>query len=526
MSAATAPRDMRAAEFLRWCWTQLTSMRTALVLLFLLALAAVPGSMVPQENINPVEVMLYQRDNPGLSAVLEPLGMFSVYSSPWFSAIYLLLFVSLIGCIVPRITLYARNVAKPPPKLPARPERLAASRTGTVDDPEEARERARAWLVSRRYRTRVTDEGVSAERGYSREAGNLVFHTGLIAVLIGLAWSSLWGFVGNAVVVEGHSFSNAITQYDDFSAGGLVDTDGLTPFTLTVDSFTAEFETGDVQRGAARRFDTEMTVSVGGRTYDQLIQVNHPLTLPSGEQVNVMGHGYAPHITVTDGNGDVAFSGPVVFLPQDGNFASVGVIKVPDGRPQRLAFEGFFFPTAVLDETGPHSVFPDALNPELYLNAWRGDPAEETGIPENVYVLNTVGLEPIGGDNGEVLRMRLVPGTGMELPEDLGTIHFDGWTRWVKLQVSATPGNALTLVSMMVATAGLCISLFVRPRRMFVRLDGGAVAVGGLDRTDAAGGLTDEVDQLTEAVLGVATTEASAETAQWAGERSQRKETL
>lgn len=32
---------------LRWAWTQLTSMRTALFLLLLLAVAAVPGSLFP-----------------------------------------------------------------------------------------------------------------------------------------------------------------------------------------------------------------------------------------------------------------------------------------------------------------------------------------------------------------------------------------------------------------------------------------------------------------------------------------------
>ena len=507
---------MNAREFLRWCWTQLTSMRTALVLLFLVALAAVPGSIFPQNNISPVEVSLYQRDNPELSAVLTPLGMFDVYTSPWFSAICLLLFVSLIGCILPRVALYARNVAKPPPKLPARPERLAESRTGLVDDAPAAIARADAWLRAKRYRTLVTPEGVSAERGYSREAGNLVFHIGLLVLLVGLAWSSLLGFHGSAVVVEGRSFSNAITQYDEFSAGALVDTDALNPFTVKVNSFTAEFETGDVQRGAARRFDTDMTVTAGGRSWDQLIQVNHPLTLPTGEQVNVMGHGYAAHVTVNDGLGDVAFSGPVVFLPQDGNFASIGVIKVPDARPQRLAFEAFFFPTAVLNEQGPHSVFPDALNPELFMNAWVGEPAVETGIPESIYVLDTAGLEPITGDGGEVLRMRLTPGTGMELPDDLGTITFDGWSRWVKLQVSITPGNTLTLISLAVAVAGLCVSLFVRPRRMFVRIGAGRAAIGGLDRTDAASGLDDEVAGLSEAVLGVPITEPPTDGAEWA----------
>src|SRR5699024_6187993 len=133
--------------------------------------------------------------------------------------------------------------------------------------------------------------------------------------------------------------------------------------------------TGEVQRGAARVFDANVTVTDADGERATLMTVNEPLITAGGTQVNLQAHGYAPIFTVTDGNGDVAFSGPVVFLPQDGNFSSVGVIKVPDARPQRLAFEAWFLPTAVLNEQGPHSVFPDALNPEVYLNVWQGEPA-------------------------------------------------------------------------------------------------------------------------------------------------------
>ena len=519
---------MRTTEFLRWCWTQLTSMRTALIMLFLLALAAVPGSMIPQESISPIEVSDFRAANPGWDKLLRPLGMYSVYTSVWFSAIYLLLFVSLIGCILPRVTLYARTLRKPPPALPSRPDRLPVNAATAITGPTDAAlDRAETWLRSNRYRTRRVSEGVSAERGYTREAGNLVFHSGLVVLLFGLAWSNLLGFHGSAVVVEGRSFSNSITQYGEFTAGSWRNTDSLEPFTLTVDAFHTEFETGDVQRGAARRFDADVTFTDENGSREELLQVNTPVITDGGTQINLLGHGYAPRVTVTDGNGDVAFSGPVVFLPQDGNFASVGVVKVPDARPQRLAFEGFFFPTAVLNEEGPHSVFPDAFNPELYLNAWMGDPAEETGVPQSIYALDTTGLTPVPGDDGEVLRMRLSPETGLTLPDGLGTVTFDGWSRWVKLQVSQTPGNTLTLVSLLVAVAGLCLSLFVRPRRLFVRLGGDGAVVGGLDRTDTATGLQDEVAELTAAVGGapqvrdatVSGDEQSA--AQWGPEQEQ-----
>lgn len=489
-------------EWLRWGWRQLTSMRTALVLLFLLAIAAIPGSMVPQQRISPIEVSDWKKAHPKLDKVFEPLGMYDVYSSPWFSAIYLLLFISLIGCILPRIVKYVRDLRKPPPRLPAHLDRLPESALVAVAPTAEALDRADAWLRSRRYRTRRTADGISAERGYLRELGNLVFHLSLVGVLVGLAWSSLLGFRGTVVVVEGRGFANAITQYDDFTAGALVNTDNLEEFSLTVDEFHAKFETGRVQRGAARVFDATVTIRDGGQPHQQLITVNSPYRTRGGSQINLLGHGYAGHFTVRDGNGDVAFQGPQVFLPQDGNFSSVGVVKVPDARPRRLAFETIFLPTAKLDQMGPRSVFPDALDPEVWVNAWEGAPAKETGEPESIYTLNPTGLSPVEGDGGQRLRARMKPGSGFTLPDGLGSLQFDGYSRWVKLQISETPGNPLALTAVLLGILGLTISLFVKPRRMFVRLGEEDVAVGGLDRSETGVGLDDEVADLARAVEG------------------------
>lgn len=83
----------RLAAAIRNGWRQLTSMRTALVLLFLLALAAIPGSVLPQRSVSIEQVGRYFAAHPELAPVLDRLGGFDVYGSPWFSAIYLLLFV-------------------------------------------------------------------------------------------------------------------------------------------------------------------------------------------------------------------------------------------------------------------------------------------------------------------------------------------------------------------------------------------------------------------------------------------------
>jgi cytochrome c biogenesis protein len=193
----------------------------------------------------------------------------------------------------------------------------------------------------------------------------------------------------------------------------------------------------------------------------------------------------------------------VVFLPQDGNFTSAGVIKVPDGRPERLAFEGIFAPTAKVDEQGPRSLFPDALDPALYVNVWTGPPKTETGQPENVYSLDTKGLTQVKDAKGDPLRVLLKPGTSFTLPDGKGTIEMTGVARWVKLQLSDTPGVGIVLGSIAAAVLGLCLSLFVRPRRVWVRVRGAEggprlIEVGGLDRADARAGLSEDVAELAD----------------------------
>ena len=492
---------------LRYMWTQLSSMRTALALLFALALAAVPGSLLPQRSVAPVQVNDFLDEHPRLGPLYDRIGLFEVYTSPWFSAIYLLLFVSLVGCIIPRVGVYARALRARPPRTPTNLARLPAYATADLAGPDgSARVLGQAGdlLRQRRYRVDVTDTSVSAERGYLREAGNLVFHISLLFLLVGVGIGTLYGFRGSSVVIVGQGFANNLTQYDDFGSGARFSERGLAPFSLTVNSFEVKFETGDVQRGAARLFraDIEVVDRPGAAPRREVLEVNRPIQI-GGTTVHLIGHGYAPKITIKDGEGNVAFSGPVVFLPQDGNFTSAGAIKAPDARPERLGFQAFFLPTAAVDQEGPRSIFPDALNPALFTNVWYGPPKTETGRPENVYSLDTRGLTQLTGATGEPVRLELLVGDGVTLPDGKGTIQLDGWERWVKLQVGDTPGVTISLVALGFAVTGLCLSLFVRPRRLWVRVRSGSgghslVEVGGLDRADARAGLSEDVAELAE----------------------------
>ena len=249
---STAPREVGErpvrngrhpiAALLR-AWRQLTSMRTALLLLFLLALAAVPGSLLPQRSVDPTLVDLYIARHPKLGPFLDRLSGFDVFAAPWFAAIYALLFISLIGCLVPRVRLHARALLRKPPKAPAHPARLSSGvRFETTASVDEVVRQGRRVLRGRRFRVAADGATVSAEKGYLRETGNLVFHISLVVLLAGVALGGLWGYTGKVVVTEGDGFSNTLVQYDNFNHGAMVDTQELSPFTFRLQDFTAQFQ--------------------------------------------------------------------------------------------------------------------------------------------------------------------------------------------------------------------------------------------------------------------------------------------
>jgi cytochrome c biogenesis protein len=239
----------------RRAWRQLTSMRTALLLLFLLALGAVPGGFLPQRSLNPVRVDQYIATHPTLAPLLDRLSLFDVFAAPWFAAVYLLLFISLVGCLVPRIRLHARALRKPPPQAPGNLSRLPVSARWETQLPvEQALDAARRSLRRGRWRTVARPAAVSAEKGYLRETGNLVFHVSLVVLLVGIAVGQFFGFKGTVLLKEGSGFANAIANYDDIHPGRRFHDSSLVPLHFTLDDFTATYGPD----GKARTFDAQV----------------------------------------------------------------------------------------------------------------------------------------------------------------------------------------------------------------------------------------------------------------------------
>ena len=519
--------------WLRWGWRQLTSMRTAVVLLLLLAIAAIPGSIVPQRTADPNGVTQYKSDNPDLYPILDSLSLFDVYASPWFSAIYLLLFVSLIGCVIPRTKHHWKAMRSRPPRTPARLARLDDHTEAVVQLPEGADAEAtaaeavdlaadqlrRAGYRVERYDGRGTFS-VSAERGYLRETGNLVFHASLVGVLIAVGVGGGYTYTGQDVLVEGQSFVNTLADYSSFNPGRFVDTEALPPYSMTLEEFQVSYvPAGEQGAGQAGDFAAVLTTKVPGQDEKPAeVRVNHPIDI-EGDRIYLMGNGYAPVLTVRDADGEVVYSESVPFLPQDAAMTSLGVVKVPDGMPEQLGMVGFFYPTAAALGTGAlTSVYPDLINPVLTLDVYAGDLGIDDGTPRSVYTLDPEGMEQLTGRAVDVDSIELAPGETADLPNGWGTITFENASpegvtgyaesvpRFASLSIHRDVGAPWVLFFAVLATLGLMVALFVPRRRMWVK----AVPDGRAVRLEYAGLARGEDPTLGAAVDDVARRHADA----------------
>ena len=481
--------ELGATGLLRYSWRQLTSMRTALILLLMLGVAAIPGSLIPQRDQNPMKVREYFSDSPTLAQWMDRVSLFDVYGSPWFSAIYILLFISLIGCVLPRSVEHFHAARALPPKTPKNLDRMEFHSTWNAQGDEI--ERAYVLLKAKKFRILRENNALSAEKGFTRETGNLFFHLSLILILIGVGFGSLFGMRGDAIVNVGERFINVPTTYDSLKFGKLLNEKALPPFVITVDNFVAKYNT---LTNAPEDYTLNVSVidKPGAPSVKKTVKVNSPLRFGS-TNVYLQANGYSPIVTVRDRVGNVALQGPVPFLPQDGNLRSIGAIKVPDADPQ-IGFVATFLPTQARDSVqGGISVFPEALDPKMLFSIWRGDLGLNTGIPQSVYRIDTSKMERIGLES-------LKPGESFSY--EGGSITFEGYVPWVNLQVVRDPGKNYALLGGIVAILGLLASLFTRRRRIWIRIsDSGKVEVAGLAK-NAAPGLEVEIAKLVSLLKG------------------------
>jgi cytochrome c biogenesis protein len=480
-SAPVRPR-MTLRQSVAMVWRTLRSMRTALILLFLLAMASVVGSLIPQIPNSPERAASYQIEHPFWGLFFRRAGFFDVFGSWWFALIATLLFVSLVACLVPRTRAHLRSIRQPPVQareLDAFPQ--YAQRRVSVR-PDAAITLSQTVLRRRLFRVTRAPTSLAAEKGAARELGSLLFHWAFLLILVGAVYGKGTGFTGRAAIVEGQTWTDAQANYDgEIRSGRFFSWDFSGTQVRLLDFEDSYRRTGQPMDFVSR---IELTGADGtplGRTD---VRVNHPADV-NGLRIFQYAYGWAPVITIHDGD-RVLFDGPVIFT-QDPAPEGVGqlalpwrgVVKLPSLDPQvgmEIVLWPDFYAYLQFQATGEPVAMTEAHDPFITVQAYRGpltDPSLsglETATMtawENVFVGQ--GQTKELGDDGD--------GTML-------TVSFPELRQYSVLQVSRDRGVWIVLAAAILILLGLLPALYTSRRKLWVRVetdgDGTLLTVGGL----------------------------------------------
>jgi cytochrome c biogenesis protein len=501
------PRRPRLGDTLRQAWREYRSMRTALVLLVVLAAASILGSLFPQEGISPQRVDQYFLDHPALAPVLDRLGLFDVFGSAWYMAIYLALLGALVACLVPRSRALYRVLRSRPPRGGDLSRYRTRAAFDTPASPDQAMAAARRALRRGRYRLAEHEpegsgrrgpgnpEGVprstgelfqgdapvsrelAAEKGYLREAASLLFHVALLVLLVGLAYGKAYGYRGQAAIVEGETWANARVGYDSFSPGRFFGPERLAPFQLRLDDFTNAFYANNTPRAFVSRL-TALDLE-GRELQSQRVAPNRPMTV-DGVRVFQSDYGYVPVVRVQDAKGrELLAPQEVLTLRDPASEVSNGAVKVTRSSPQVGLQVVLFTGLRTAPDCPPGVDFcndPRLTRPVLVVLAYQGDLQADRA--QSVFTLDHSRLRPLGDRP-----LLLVPGRSGRLANGM-VVSFTALKQYSVFTLARDPGVPVVAMGAALLLCGLVPSLYVTRRRVWVR----AVPAGpGTTRVELAG---------------------------------------
>ena len=522
---ASAPSSLRRSVAL--VWRTLRSMRTAIILLLMLAAAAVVGSLIPQIPNSPQRVAAYHVDHPVWAKLFQAAGFFDVFGSWWFALITTLLFVSLVACLIPRSRAMIRAARARPihaRELDAFPS--FAERTVALA-PQAAATNAASVLRRKRYRVELDAAGGSAaaEKGALREIGSLAFHWAFLLLLIAVIVGKGTGYVGHATIVEGEGWTDARFNYSGDLRTGRFFNGGFSGTQIQVQDFRDDFRTS----GIPMDFSSQLTLSAPDGTTEQAdVRINHPVVF-NGVRIYQFGFGWAPMIEVKRG-GDVLYDGPVVLGQQTPPGANplaqpwTGFVKLSTLRPQ-IAIAVRLYPDAAAYfrslATGVPQPMTEANAPFMQYEVWQGKLLDNSLATLDTRFMRRISRGLIGkGWTVDATRGCVLSGTSGAIPASLAgvtcpngggpealTMAFPELRQYTTLQISRDTTVPWVLAAAILIVLGLLPALYVSRRKVWVRArpdgTGSILQVGGfaLQRKDR---FDEEFASLVDAVTAAA----------------------
>ncbi len=522
---ASAPPSLRRSVAL--VWRTLRSMRTAIILLLMLAAAAVVGSLIPQIPNSPQRVAAYQVDHPFWAKLFQAAGFFDVFGSWWFALITTLLFVSLVACLIPRSRAMVR-AARARPIHARELDAFPSFAERTVAQPSEvAAANAASVLRRKRYRVELDAQGgsVAAEKGALREIGSLAFHWAFLVLLVAVIVGKGTGYVGHATIVEGEGWTDARFNYSgDLRTGRFFD-GTFSGTQIKVQDFRDDFRTS----GIPMDFSSALTLSAPDGTTEQAdVRINHPVVF-NGVRIYQFGFGWAPMVEVKRG-GDVLYDGPVVLgqqTPPGGNPLAqpwTGFVKLSTLRPQ-VAIAVRLYPDAAAYfrslATGVPQPMTEANAPFMEYEVWQGKLLDNSLATLDTRFMHRTSRGLIGkGWTVDATRGCVISGTSGAIPASLAgvtcpdgggpaalTMGFPELRQYTTLQISRDTTVPWVLAAAILIVLGLLPALYVSRRKVWVRArpdgTGSILQVGGfaLQRKDR---FDEEFASLVDAVTAAA----------------------
>lgn len=483
-------------------WRTLRSMRTALILLLVLAAGSVIGSLLPQIPNTPERVGQYLDDHGFWGPLFFRAGFFDVYGSWWFVLIATLLFVSLAACLFPRTRAMIRAVRQRPLQAKELDGFRHHAEVRVATGPDEAASSAARYLRRKRFRVSREGLGVAAEKGVLREAGSLLFHWAFFLLVVGVIVGKGTGFTGRAVVTEGESFVDARSNYAGQIRVGRYFGGGFTGVGIRLTDFEATYR----RDGQPKDFVSRVAFSDrrGGAIRTEEVRVNHPASV-EGLRVFQEGFGWAPVVKVELG-GATMWSSPIVAVRDrapDGVPATAmpwrGAIKLSATQPDvmiTVELWSDFRAYANFQLTGEPTPMFVQFDPYIRYSVFVGrihDPSLST--------MDTTGLRRVGGGDLHAAGTSNidVPGAG-EL-----RLSFPELRQYSVLLISRDVGIPVVLAAAILVLVGLIPSLYVSRRKVWIRAEaapGGAlVEIGGfaLQHKDA---FEEEFDRIVRGIGG------------------------